>query len=302
MPKATEVTPKLSPIKDVASKLDGRFVIADCKNSLKKLGFGTDTDGLYEIISPAAQHPLALSVAARGIIRAGLLPDRSEREVTTHVSIGTLNKTIDSKETRIRLINLLRAVELAGGSTADRLVKDPRNSYIGGSGWNYKGQAGIEVDLRPQSEHGGCQWQGQDTSRVEFRSLAYSNIEQFGQTLDAVYFLSRGLLCEEGEAAEIYAGFEKWFDDYREQNGLGNIEPYALNRVRFKRTLRTYIEPFAEHIERGDLTGVKQQTAETVDAIKEAFDIPSIELKGQYARRNESERKMFGLFQRRKVI
>lgn len=276
MAGAIETTPKLIPAKKFKYTPDRRFMIAECRNSLAELGFGTDNDGLYEIKTPAAQHPVSLSVATRGLIRAGFLPDQSGCEVTTHISVGTQNRSIESQETKVRLINLLRLVEMSGGSTVDRLVRDPKNSYIGTGGWNYKGRAGIETDAYPQADE--CRWEGNFNGRVEFRSLAYVDMKQFEQTLDSVFFLSRALLSENEQASDIYAQFEAWFEDYRKQNYLSEVHVDKLHKIRFEKGLSHYIEPFAEHMEKADLTDLKAKTAETVDAVKAAFDAPAIEL------------------------
>jgi hypothetical protein len=252
-PSATSEVPVLEEATELKPELKAEYV-----DALLSYGYTLGEDAVYELSSPSAKHPLALVVASRGIERIGWLPREAKGLVTAHVSIGSSeNKLLRETSVTYRLINLLRAVDIAGGTTPGRLLApvggaeamekdDDRDTSL--FSWNKRGIAGVAVSFNTED----TQWHGKN-KRVEFRTMRYQSLEQFGLSLESLYFLSRGLLAgESNPASNLYNQFEDWFRDYQQANGLPNIElnPDLLEDFDFTepKALAEYIEPYADHL------------------------------------------------------
>jgi hypothetical protein len=235
--------------------------------AVKRYSYGVSPEGQYELQSPAARHPLALQIATRGIVRAGWLPDRTKGVVTAHVSIGTAESQAHLEHNSIRLVNLLRTVELLGNTTPSRLLAPTRPHPDGSSRlssyWNCRGTAGLSFTESQKL------WEGKN-NRVEFRTLGFYSPGQFGGVLDSVYFLSQALLApRETPLGAEYAGLETDTEEYFSENKLPAVEPELLDRPDEEALLAEYIAPYAAHLATADRSAFKARVLATVENIKE---------------------------------
>lgn len=252
-----------------------------CSDSLNYYGYTVGSDGLYELQSPAAMHAHTLAVATRGLARFGWLPEKGTKGlVTSHVSVGT-NVEIESNAVsiHIELIKILRAVEAFGGTTPSRLnfpiKKYHENStwQVSEYGWNHKGAFG--VNLIPSAEV-CCQvseWKG-DNSRIEFRTLGYYNPKQFGAMLNAVYYLTRGMLTDDERASKIYDEYYYWLSEYNHKHKLPQLD--AEDNPEDPRVLETYFTPYVQHLADADLAPIRQKTTQTIRYLRDEFGMASI--------------------------
>jgi hypothetical protein len=242
-----------------------------CELQVEPYEYIVGHEGLYELKSPPAQHPTPLVVATRGLARLGWLPAEAKGLVTSHVSVGTTLELEPDSDQHDGLITLLRAVEMTGGTNANRLIAPIREASQGNfdtKWWNSRGRLGVDI---PTGEKKGDDWIGK-SNRVEFRTLGYYSPNQFGRTLVNLFFLSRGLLAPPGSKPyEIYADFEAWFQEYLASNGLPNGEDVIL--AGSVNALRNYLEPYVAHL--NNATGKRQAVAarvsQAVFALSEEF-------------------------------
>lgn len=249
----------------------GAFAAA--ADAMQEFGYGVCNDGMYEAKSPAAEHPLPLAVATRGLVRAGWLPELATGVVTAHVSVGSSALREKDTEHQQYLVQMLRAVELAGGTTVGRLMAPvtaarrmkEKNARFS---WNVRGRLGINTGRRVLE-----QWEGYN-SRAELRTLRYIHPAQFADTLDKVYYLSRGLFSHPKTAAsDIYGDFADWFSDYRQTHGLPDedIASVPAHGTVAVGRLERYLKPYAEHMADHDRRELIGRTRETVSELREEF-------------------------------
>lgn len=277
LPTAADETPRVERLK-VADEDTYRESMFDAlRQELSPYGYGIAAEGEYELKSPPANHPLPLAVATRGLVRAGWLPETADGMVTAHVSIGYPRDGADRKSTKDRMVDVLRAVELSGGSTPGRLnapvrITRERRKLDFSPSWNRYGFLGI-------AERYGPRWQSQQR-RAEFRTLRYTSSDQFGAAMEHIYFLTKGLLSAEGSDARlIYDEFADWFGDYRREHSLpeaGSIpgSDESSRHVMDAGVLDAYMRPYVDHLGRGDTAEIRDRVAETTGSLAEAFDIP----------------------------
>lgn len=245
----------------------------ECAREIGKYAYRASSDGVYEIISPAAQHPESLIVGTQGLIATRWLPQQAAGIVTAHISIGTTESVPGHSDTHNRLISMLRAIDLTGGSSPERLTAK-ETSF----GWYYCGHLGVVasegIASRTTRLRNKTAWQGSN-NRVELRSLEYRNSRQLASTITAAYYLSRGLLAEPGSiAAEIYMDFESWFDNYCADNKLVNTarmdndETYLIGGKAFE----SYIESYADHFSVVPFTNLEDKVRTTVTRLKNHFE------------------------------
>ncbi|HEY5442168.1 MAG TPA: hypothetical protein VIJ68_01370 [Candidatus Saccharimonadales bacterium] len=277
MPWAIDRMPALKSLRGRETTY-GTQPVFDCVAQLFRLGYTADLqDGLYETQSPASQHPLALAIATKGLVRAGVLPSRAaETDVSAHVNIGMSTDVRTGSIRHHRLIRMLRAVELTGGASPERLTRGTEETITTSSEvsqkWHSRGVAGVSFTANRNS-----QWPI-DRARVELRSLSYRDPSQFGHTLEKIYFLGRGLLSgDDGQA--IAKGFDAWFMNYMKENGLRDISSsYANLQSNFKQNehMAAYITPFARHQESGDTTELAEEMTLTIDRLKEVYGMDEV--------------------------
>lgn len=246
-----------------------------CEDALKPYGYHVGYDGIYELSSPAANHPHALVIATRGLVRSGWLPDGTRGMVTSHVSIGTAEPMLGVEANQERLITMLRAIEQLRGTTPNRLMS-PFN-YVNGRdldtsyyAWDQKGQLGVNID----DDTSYSSWEGRN-NRIEFRTFGYYDPDQFGTVLDNTYYLSRGLLSRNNtSAADIYEDYEEWLRTYFDDADLPSVPTDALDnfaRIHDKDLFRWYMEPYADHLAHGNKEPLRFKTRLAVLALREEF-------------------------------
>ncbi len=271
MPPAIETTPALKALRSVGvPQTNYRQILMDCVENLEELDFKNDAgDALYEVVSPPTNSPLALEVATQGLIRAGLLPkEATEVEITAHASLGIPNQIPQFSTDHYRAIRMLRMVDMLGGSTKNRLINTCEfpefdASYI----WHLRGIAGVSTVIQNRTK-----WLG-DNNRLEFRSLAYLNSTQFGETLERLYFLGTALFGQNKLAQSVYIDLDDWFKKFQRANGLpdaSSSSKYVCPETSFKR-FGAYIRPYAEFIEKGDVSELRQKTDAIIAWVKEQF-------------------------------
>jgi hypothetical protein len=234
---------------------------------------------LYETQSPISRHALPLIIATRGLARSGVLPNHAgDRDVTAHVNIGTTTELVDGSSTHHRLIRMLRVVELLGGSNKTRLTIALEQPSELDQKWHTRGTAGVNLHVSNKT-----QWVGKN-NRAELRSLFYKNPDQFGRTLETIYYLSRGLLSTDGLANQVYDYFDSWLVNFLRWNNLEDIggENYdnINHRVCDEAYIANYIGPFAQHLETADKTELIEETTDTIERLKQVFnmeEIPSLD-------------------------
>lgn len=234
-----------------------------CENELYKYGFDTNYDGLYELISPVAGHPVALSVATRGVIRAGWLPERTRGVITAHISVGTRVPIYERPDLEAQAIRILRATELVGGSVPGRLLRPLVTNGHHKMYWNRIGRLGVYTPYtsNPNAWLGG-------NNRIEFRSLRYTSHAQFEATLQTIYYLTRGLLAPESRPGNtIYGDFDKWFQNYCATHGL----PEATADID-DRNIGPYLGPYVQHFSLQRHTTLSDKVRTTVTRLKNHFD------------------------------
>lgn len=259
---------------------------------LNQYDYGVGSDGLYELQSPPADHPLALIVATRGLARMGWLPgdNGTNGRVTSHVSIGTpvdvSNLVKSSSDYGIDFLQdtalLLRNIEMIGGTTASRLAGPLRQANINRSptaqySWNQKGEYGFLADSIPPFRSFDDLWVGTN-DRIEFRTLSYYNPHQFSTMLNAVYYLTRGFLdINEPGANDVYLDHNEWMKNYCEDNDLPiDIYMPAGGENVYTDELVEYLEPYVQHLLAGDLEAVRSRTNQTVHDIREELGMSDI--------------------------
>jgi hypothetical protein len=150
---------------------------AKAASRMLNLGFYRGFDEKYEIISPPASHPTALSVATAGLTQCRLVPRHTRSEVPMHISVGLANEDRYTTPSMIeRLTRILRAVELAGAATPQRLLQPLQvtrrlQSKDAQTGWNVKGIGGIVYVHQPFEDT-----RIGDRSRIEFRTPCFVNL------------------------------------------------------------------------------------------------------------------------------
>lgn len=256
------------------------------------LGYGVGTDGIYELQSPPANHPIALALATYAMTRAGWLPNGTAGRITAHVSIGTPHIITDYPQESIfapgnagyrehltRFVTMIRAVELLGHTTVSRLIapirraKDPESDDYGHTlmAWNDKGWGGVKIYWNAEL---GQEWG--NSNRVELRTFGFYSPEQFSKLLTTIYFLSRGLTSgPNSEARVIYGDYEQWLRDYLEDHRL---PAFTVNNINTRREFASYIEPYVEHLASSDRSVLIAQTNATVDALTETFGLQHLRL------------------------
>jgi hypothetical protein len=276
LPSAGSETPRL-----VDEEIEGKEIKYEAFKALYKYDYEVASDGVYELLSPPSRHPTTLALATRGIIRTGWLPETPNGVVTAHVSIGS-SKDIRGPDQQNRLINLLRAVEMADGTTPGRLYSPIRQAKAMGPNvdadnfsWAIRGIAGVMKDIRLDDED----WRGRN-NRIEFRTIRYQSPDQFGTTLEALYFLTRGLLSGQKRPAHaIYAQFEEWFKKYQQAYGLPDIADCSLalddKRVSIE-ALSEYLVPYIYHLGNENRSALKSQVGQTVGQLAAAFNMPRV--------------------------
>ncbi len=241
-----------------------------CRNEVSLYEFGVTEDGLYEIQSPYAQHPLSLAIATRGLIRTGWLPENTSGTITGHASIGTEVSGTAVRREELRLIHSLRIVELLGASSPGRLMSplDGATNNDAKKRWNCKGTAGV---MAASLADGKSWWVGTNT-RVEFRTLQYRNLEQWGTTLDTLYLLSRAQLTEPGNAAaNIYNDFYNWTQEYFESHRLPLFHYFIdLENVD---EFRNYLKPYALHLKDGNRSALIERASSALLHLREEFNL-----------------------------
>lgn len=254
-----------------------------CGKRLEKYGYDVGCDGVYELQSPAASHSYPLAVATRGLARFGWLPKRGTKGlVTSHVSIGTSERIDKGNHVEIQaeLITILRAIEMHGGTTPNRLDLPARlataaNWSTAYAGWNQKGRFGVKILPHHYMNMDGINWRGEN-NRIEFRTLGYYSPKQYGAMLDAVYYLTRGMFSDDDAVVDIYEDYRDWLDDYFDRKGLPQVNmeyDHASPTV-----LRHYMGPYADHLANDDLTTVRSKTAGTIRDLREEFNMTHIPL------------------------
>lgn len=253
-----------------------------CYDKLGPYGYDVGMDGLYEIQSPVAKHPHSLEVATRGLANYGWLPKKGTKGlVTSHVSVGTsINIGAEDYSTLLEhTTDILRAVEMFGGSTPTRLSAPLRSAFkgdddIANKSWNQKGEYGVKMVPIGRMNKTFIAWEG-DNSRIEFRTLGYYNPKQYGAMLNAVYFLTRGLFTSDESAGEIYDNYSDWIRDYYDANDLPRMVPHEGSSRR--EVLDEYLSPYVDHLAHADLTDMRNKTSETIRDLQEEFrmtDVP----------------------------
>jgi hypothetical protein len=265
-------------------KIEAQIV---CDANVARYGFRARAEAHYELQSPPARHPLPLAIATRGLANAGWLPYRNHGVVNAHVSIGT-ERVVDKydQSDQTRLITLLRSVEQLGTTTANRLLLPVRqsvkeevaftHSLIGS--WASKGSAGVDVTHPDETIKRSENWHG-DSTRIEFRTLGYYSPEQFGRTLDMVYYLTRGLFAKPGSALQdIYTEFEGQLDQYFNDHGLTTLEEEWLYEVDVVYDLDKYMQPYAEHLLNADKSVLRAFVHSAVEDLKEELGMQGLDV------------------------
>lgn len=266
--------PKAAPLlpQDAVDPLQAMY-IGDkaqrvCAAEVADYGFTVADDELFELQSPPAKSPAALSIALRGLVKCGWLPETPQGMVTAHVSIGTTsNEALHSKE---RFIRMLRLVELAGATSADRLLEPARLAFADGNdnplrSWNRRGLAGVDIGSDDAEE---VRWEGTN-KRVEFRTPQYRGVVAFGDVLSAIHYLSRGLVeATDSHAGLRYQELELWFREYQAAHMLPEPTPDMSMSAR---ALYAYMYPYANHLENNNLAELRTRTVRAVNDLREEF-------------------------------
>jgi hypothetical protein len=288
MPAAIDRTPLLvgmDPGLITGEHYYDKPAVAGCLGILSNLGYDYNGyDGVYEIKSPVAQHPTSLAIAARGLVRAGLLPAQAaELDVTIHTSIGTPTPVPAGSAMHHGLVRMLRAVEALGASDEPRLIGELSGELGDEYNWYKRGLAGVNLVIRQEEDRDGqtTLWKG-NNNRVEFRSLSYKNPGQISRSLELIYTLSRGLVSEDAAVAKVYAEYDAWLQDYQRRHSLTDISDPShqelceipdekAQRPRRASLLKLYLQPYAEHIKTADKTELTEKTDETLGQLQQLF-------------------------------
>jgi hypothetical protein len=162
-------------------------------------------DGLWEFSHRPARQYRTLVEEVRQLVEAGLVPE--SKALSMHVTLG--NVAADE-----RAGTLLRALEIAGGSTAQRLLT-PNRSYS----WARRGEAGVARRSSWKLELGHEQG-------FEFRSLAFQNLGQLSEVLALAQ--AGGMMIRQAQAGETGA-VDSWQTFTAELETLWGIPAGCLN-------------------------------------------------------------------------
>ncbi len=230
------------------------YIRLNAHRVLTPYGYGVVKDGgVYELQSPPAQHPDALSIATSGVSRAGWLPDGTRGRVTAHVSIGTVASKDDVIERAPGLVDTLRMVEQLGMTTPGRLMQPIHtadrwdDTLYSTYSWNSKGTVGVKIDIDPVNSD-TTRW-NQPTRRVEFRTLGFYKPEQFQVALTGLYYLTRAAFAPPATpAATEHAKLQDWFNGYQERHQLPTTEDVPDIYDHPSRDFKKYMLPYAQHL------------------------------------------------------
>lgn len=254
-----------------------------CEDTIERYHFGVFSEGVYEIASPYAKHPTPLRIATHGLVRAGVLPAESAGMVNAHVSVGSYLDAADMS-TLPRFATLLRVVEQLDGTTANRLMLPVKKAREQGASdiseleatWACKGTAGVKISHK-LDDYQQPNWQAM-TDRIELRTLGYYSPQQFGQTMDIIYTLSRGLTADPGTPErKRYDWFEAEVESYFDDHALPHSDRLMGRGVGTVKHLADYMQPFADHHRHTSKAILGQMAWSAVHDLREEFGLSGLE-------------------------
>ncbi len=276
----------------LASGRTSEAFLSDGANTLKaeRYGYFLFSDQEFELASPVGETPLQLALTAKGLVAIGWIPERTEAEAPLHINLGIPRiKPGEAGALLPRTIDMLRAMDILGASSADRIEQ----SYIDGrtrvSYWDARGFGGVSLKkMDGEVEHPG--WQG-EKDRIELRTPVYKDLNQFLRDLERAFYLTAGLTGDPlSDARAAYDSFEDYLRDYLVYHNLASAHDIDLqeldaeeNSIRDSRlaaeALDGYLSPFVAHIRDEDASAkdeLLEVTTETMLEIRSSLGLDEV--------------------------